>query len=88
MFTVLLDPAGSATAPPSSTRRWRLSSGSSIAARDGFDACSWPAKPSARRAPARRTRVPVDGTTWQEILNAATKLRVDPQRVHAEAGLS
>jgi hypothetical protein len=32
--------------------------------------------------------VPVDGTTWQEILAAAKKLGVDPQRVHAEAGLA
>jgi hypothetical protein len=31
--------------------------------------------------------VPVDATTWQEILAAARKLGVDPQRVHAEAGL-
>jgi hypothetical protein len=29
----------------------------------------------------------VDSTTWQEILSAARKLGVDPQRVHAEAGL-
>jgi hypothetical protein len=32
--------------------------------------------------------VPVDATTWQEILGAAKKLGVDPQRVQAAAGLA
>ena len=31
--------------------------------------------------------VPVDATTWQEILDAATKLEVDAAMVNAAAGL-
>ena len=42
-----------------------------------------------RASRARRTAegVPVDGTTWQEILDAAAKLGVDPAAVNADAGL-
>ena len=42
-----------------------------------------------REARAQRSAhgVPVDATTWQEILDAATQLGVDPQAVHAAAGL-
>jgi uncharacterized oxidoreductase len=32
--------------------------------------------------------VPVDATTWQEILDGAAKLGVDPARVNAAAGLA
>mgnify|MGYP001072964469 CR=1 FL=1 len=32
--------------------------------------------------------VPVDGTTWQEILDAATKLGVAPATVESAAGLA
>ena len=32
--------------------------------------------------------VPVDGATWQEILDAAASLKVDPARVQAAAGLA
>jgi len=40
-----------------------------------------------RESRARRSvhGVPVDGTTWREILDAAAKLGVDPARVHAAA---
>ena len=40
------------------------------------------------RAKRLKAGVPVDATTWQEIPAAATKLGVDPKRVHAEAGLA
>jgi uncharacterized oxidoreductase len=42
-----------------------------------------------RASRARRTveGIPVDGTTWQEILDAAAKLGVDPGVVNADAGL-
>jgi uncharacterized oxidoreductase len=57
--------------------------------RAGFDRVRLAGDPE-RESRARRMKagVPVDATTWQEILTAATKLGVDPQRVHAEAGLS
>jgi len=32
--------------------------------------------------------VPVDATTWQEILEAAAALGVDPARVNASAGVA
>jgi uncharacterized oxidoreductase len=56
--------------------------------REGFDRVRLAGEPE-RESRARRLKagVPVDGTTWQEILNAAGKLGVDPKRVHAEAGL-
>jgi uncharacterized oxidoreductase len=43
-----------------------------------------------RESRARRLKagVPVDTTTWREILTAAKKLGVDPQRVNTEAGLA
>ncbi|MBI3367515.1 MAG: malate/lactate/ureidoglycolate dehydrogenase, partial [Burkholderiales bacterium] len=41
----------------------------------------------AWRAQRSRQGVPVDDTTWQEILAAATKLGVDPARINTEAGL-
>jgi len=39
---------------------------------------------------ARRTAqgVPVDATTWQEILDAAGKLGVNPADVQSDAGLA
>jgi uncharacterized oxidoreductase len=56
--------------------------------RAGFDRVRLAGDPE-RESRARRMQsgVPVDATTWQEILAAARKLGVDPQRVHAEAGL-
>jgi hydroxycarboxylate dehydrogenase B len=57
--------------------------------REGFDRVRLAGDPE-RESRARRMQegVPVDATTWQEILNAATKLGVDPKRVHAAAGLA
>jgi uncharacterized oxidoreductase len=42
-----------------------------------------------RESRARRmtSGVPVDGTTWQELLDAARKLGVDPQRINDAAGV-
>jgi uncharacterized oxidoreductase len=56
--------------------------------RAGFDRVRLAGDPE-RESRARRMQsgVPVDATTWQEILAAARKLGVDSQRVHAEAGL-
>lgn len=56
--------------------------------REGFDRVRLAGDPE-RESRARRVKdgVPVDATTWQEILTAAQKLGVDPQRVQAEAGL-
>ena len=41
----------------------------------------------ASRAKRSAEGVPVDGITWQEILDAAAKLGVSPAQVHAAAGL-
>ena len=42
-----------------------------------------------RESRARRMKsgIPVDATTWQEILSAARKVGVDPARINAEAGV-
>ena len=57
--------------------------------RAGFDRVRLAGDPE-RESRARRLKggVPVDAITWQEILDAAGKLGVDPQRVDAEAGLA
>jgi hydroxycarboxylate dehydrogenase B len=57
--------------------------------RDGFDRVRLAGEPE-RESRARRLKagVPVDTTTWQEILTAAKKLGVDPQRLNTEAGLA
>jgi hydroxycarboxylate dehydrogenase B len=41
----------------------------------------------AKRAMRSAEGIPVDATTWQEILAAAGKIGVDPARVNAAAGL-
>ena len=45
---------------------------------------------AARASRARRSAegVPVDATTWQEILDAAANLGVAPAQVSAAAGLT
>ena len=57
--------------------------------REGFGPVCVAGEPE-RASRARRTveGVPVDATTWREILEAATKLGVDPVQVHAAAGLA
>ncbi len=57
--------------------------------REGFDRVRLAGDPEREsRANRMKAGVPVDGTTWQEILSAAKKLGVDPQRLHSEAGLA
>ncbi len=57
-------------------------------ARDGFDPVRVAGEPErASRAYRTAHGVPVDGTTWQEILDAAQKLGVDPVAVSRAAGL-
>ena len=57
--------------------------------REGFDAVQFAGEPE-RASKARRSAagVPVDATTWQEILDAAGKLGVAPASVQAAAGLA
>lgn len=56
--------------------------------RDGYEAVVVAGDPE-RATRARRTAegVPVDTTTWQEILDAAARLKLDPARIQAAAGL-
>ena len=57
--------------------------------RDGFDAVQFAGEPErASRARRSAAGVPVDATTWQEILDAAGKLGVAPASVQAAAGLA
>ena len=57
--------------------------------REGFGPVQM-AGDAERASLAQRSRegVPVDGTTWQEILDAAAKLGVAPAQVQAAAGLA
>jgi hydroxycarboxylate dehydrogenase B len=57
--------------------------------REGFDSVLVAGEPErAKRALRSAEGIPVDATTWQEILTAAGKIGVDPARVNAAAGLS
>jgi uncharacterized oxidoreductase len=90
MLTVLIDPAK--IADIDAYEREALTFVDWVTAsppREGFDRVRIAGEPEREsRAKRLRSGVPVDGTTWQEILNAAHKLGVDPQRVHAAAGLA
>jgi uncharacterized oxidoreductase len=56
--------------------------------RDGFDAVRIAGEPErAMRARRSAEGVPVDATTWQEIVQAARKLQVDAAAVNAAAGI-
>ena len=56
--------------------------------REGFGPVQMPGEPErAWRAERTAQGVPVDATTWQEILAAAGQLGVDPAQVQAAAGL-
>ena len=90
MFSVLVDPAAltdrsAFEAEALAFIDWVKAS----PARDGFAPVAVAGEPE-RAARARRTAdgVPVDATTWQEILAAAAKLGVDPAQVQAAAGLA
>jgi len=89
MFTVLVDPhrIGDRTA----YEREMLAFVDWVTAsppRAGFDHVRIAGDPE-RESRARRMKsgIPVDATTWQEILNAARKVGVDPARINAEAGV-
>ena len=89
MLSVLIDPAALADraafeAEAQSFVDWVKAS----PPREGYGAVQVAGEPErASRARRRADGVPVDGTTWQEILVAAAKLGVDPARVDAAAGL-
>ena len=56
--------------------------------REGFPPVMTAGEPErASRAKRSAEGVPVDATTWSEILDAARKLGVDPAAVQREAGL-
>ena len=88
MLTVLIDPA--ALADRAAFERETLAFIDWVKAsppREGFEAVRVAGEPE-REMRARRTAhgVPVDATTWNEILEAAGKLGVDPASVAAAAG--
>jgi uncharacterized oxidoreductase len=57
--------------------------------REGFDSVLIAGDPERIKRKQRTAEgVPVDATTWQEILDGAAKLGVDPARVNAAAGLA
>lgn len=57
--------------------------------REGFEAVLLAGEPErAMRARRSAEGVPVDATTWQEILDTAGRLGVDPAAVNAAAGLA
>jgi hydroxycarboxylate dehydrogenase B len=57
-------------------------------AREGFERVLVAGDPERQiRAQRSRDGVPVDATTWQQILGAAASLGVDPQQVKRAAGL-
>jgi len=89
MFSVLVDPSalGGQAAFESEALAF-LDWVKDSPAREGFDPVAVAGEPE-RATRARRTAggVPVDATTWQEILDAAAKLDVNPAQVRAAAGL-
>jgi uncharacterized oxidoreductase len=90
MFSVLVDPA--ALTDRAAFEREALSFLDWVRAsppREGFEAVRVAGEPE-REMRARRSAagVPVDATTWREILDAAAKLGLDPAQVNREAGLT
>ncbi len=89
MLTVLIDPTK--LADMAAYEREALTFVDWVTAsppRAGFDRVRIAGEPE-RESRARRTKhgVPVDGTTWQEILNAAGKLGVDARAINDAAGV-
>ena len=89
MFSVLMDPAalGERSAFEAEALAW-IDWVQASPPRAGFGPVLV-AGDAERASRARRTAegVPVDTTTWQEILAAATKLGVDAAKVNAAAGV-
>ena len=88
MFSVLVDPA--ALGDRAAFEREALGFmdwAQASPPREGFERVQLAGAPErAYRAERTAHGVPVDGTTWQEILAAAAKLGVDPAAVQADAG--
>ena len=90
MFSVLIDPAAltdrsAFEAEAQAFIDWVKAS----PPREGFDDIRIAGEPErAYRAQRTAQGVPVDATTWQEILAAAGRLGVDPAAVQADAGLA
>jgi uncharacterized oxidoreductase len=90
MFSVLLDPAalgdtGAFEREAQAFIDWVKAS----PPREGVDNVLVAGEPErANRAQRTAQGISVDGTTWQEILDAAAQLGVDPAAVNADAGVS
>ena len=89
MLSVLIDPA--VIADRASFEREALAFIDWVKAspaREGFDPVRIAGEPERETRSKRTTQgVPVDETTWNEILDAAAKVGVDPAAVNAAAGL-
>jgi uncharacterized oxidoreductase len=89
MFSVLVDPA--VLGERAAFEREALAFIDWVKAsppREGFDAVLVAGEPERARRKLRTAEgLPVDGTTWQEILDAAGKLGLDAAGVNAAAGL-
>ena len=89
MFSIVLDPA--ALGPRSAFAEEALAFIEWVKAsplREGYDEVKVAGEPErASRALRSAQGVPVDATTWQEILEAAGRLGVEPARLRAAAGL-
>jgi hydroxycarboxylate dehydrogenase B len=96
MFSVLLNPAALGNAAQFESEALAfLASVQNTATREGDGKGNGPspvqvAGDAERHSRAARTAggVPVDHTTWQEILDAAAKLGLDPAGIHRAAGLT
>ena len=89
MFSVLVDPAALTDRAAFEHEALQFIDWAKASpARDGFGPVQVAGEPE-RAMRARRTAegVPVDATTWQEILDAAAQLGVDPLAVQRAAGL-
>ncbi len=90
MLSILISPAalGGQAAFESQARSF-IESLLNAKPREGFDRVQVAGDPErATRAQRERDGVPVDTTTWQQILEAARKLQVDAQTVRLAAGVA
>jgi hydroxycarboxylate dehydrogenase B len=90
MLSVLIDPGALADrAAFEAEAQTFLAWAQASPPRDGFPPVMVAGDPErATKAERSAHGVPVDRTTWQEILDAAVKLGVDPAAVNADAGLA